>query len=164
MSIEERLSVAIRTLAFAQRAAGDEWVRDSGLTRQQAFTLGYIEEHQDRGVIARELSEVSGTTPASVTSLLQGLEERGLITRRASPDDSRVKFVRATAEGSRLVVGFDDAMREAQARVFAPLTEAEQETLLRLLQKTIDGSGIPVMQGPPARRSVDRPGRPRRTG
>lgn len=100
MSIEGRLTTAIRSLAFAQRAAADEWVRDSGLTRQQAFTLGYIDEHQDRGVIARELSEMSGTTPASVTSLLQGLEERGLITRTPSPDDSRVKFVRATAEGS----------------------------------------------------------------
>lgn len=157
MSIEERLTTAIRSLAFAQRAAADEWVRDSGLTRQQAFTLGYIDEHQDRGVIARELSEMSGTTPASVTSLLQGLEERGLITRTPSPDDSRVKFVRATTEGSRLVAGFDDVMTDAQARVFAPLTAAERDQLLDLLHKVIDGSGIPVIAPPPVHGSADRP-------
>lgn len=159
MSIEERLTTAIRTLAFAQRGAADEWVRNSGLTRQQAFTLGYIEEHQDRGVIARELSEMSGTTPASVTSLLQGLEERGLITRTPSPDDSRVKFVRATAEGSRLVAGFDDAMNAAQDRVFTPLDSEERETLLALMQKIIDGSQLPVVVPPPVRGSAERPGR-----
>lgn len=159
MSIEERLSIAIRTLAFAQRGAADEWVRNSGLTRQQAFTLGYIEEHQERGVIARELSEMSGTTPASVASLLQGLEERGLITRTPSPDDSRVKFVHATAKASRLVDGFDDAMNTAQAAVFTPLDPEERETLLGLLQKVIDGSGLPVIAPPPVRGSADRPAR-----
>ncbi|MBS1675556.1 MAG: winged helix DNA-binding protein [Actinobacteria bacterium] len=164
MSIEERLTTAIRSLAFAQRAAADEWVRDSALTRQQAFTLGYIDEHQGRGVIARELSEMSGTTPASVTSLLQGLEERGLITRTPSPDDSRVKFIRATAEGSHLVAGFDDTMNAAQARIFTPLTDEERDALLTLLQKVIDGSRLPVITPPPARGSAERPERPPRRG
>lgn len=146
----ERLTAAIRTLGFAQRFAADDWVRASGLTRQQGITLGYIEEHQDRGVIARELSEMSGTTAASVASLLQGLEDRGYITRTASIDDSRVKLLTITAEGSRLIVGFDDEMKAAQERLFAVLDTAEQEQLLLLLERVSKEIDAPT--APPPRR------------
>lgn len=134
----ERLADLLRTILFAQRAAGEEWIRQSGLTRSQSFTLAYLDENQDRGVIARELAEMSGTTPASVTSLLQGLEERGYITREPSPTDSRVKLIRATAEGSRIVAGFDDVMTAAQERIFAVLDDADQDALIALLQPLAD--------------------------
>lgn len=147
----EQFSAAIMAIAFAQRAAADEWVRESGLTRQQAFTIGYIEEHQDRGVIARELAEMSGTTPASVASLLQGLEDRGLITRSPSPDDSRVKLLAVTDEGSRLTEGFDDAVRAAQGRLLDALSPAEQDRLLALLQNIVDSNGLPVRPAPQPR-------------
>jgi MarR family transcriptional regulator, repressor for mepA len=147
----EQINNAIRTIAFAQRAAADEWVRESGLTRQQGFTLGYIEEHQDRGVIARELSEMSGTTPASVASLLQGLEDRGYITRTPSPRDSRVKLLTITAEGSRLIEGFDDAMRSAQDRIFASLSLDDQDRLIALLERVITDAELPTGPPPPER-------------
>ncbi|WP_313539710.1 MarR family winged helix-turn-helix transcriptional regulator [Leifsonia aquatica] len=134
----ERLADLLRTILFAQRAAGEEWIRQSGLTRSQSFTLAYLDENQDRGVIARELAEMSGTTPASVTSLLQGLEERGYITREPSPTDSRVKLIRATAEGSRVVSGFDEVMTAAQERIFAVLDDADQDALIALLQPLAD--------------------------
>ena len=135
----ERLAVLLRTLMFAQRAAGEEWIRESGLTRSQSFTLGYVDAHSDRGVIGRELAEMSGTTPASVTSLLQGLEDRGYITREPSLTDSRVKLVRATPEGSRVIAGFDEAMSAAQDRLFATLDDAEQDALIALLERVTDG-------------------------
>lgn len=131
----ERLSELVRTAAFAGRAAAEEWVRDSGLTRQQAFALGYLEQNRDRDVIARELAEMSGTTPASVTSLLQGLEERGYITRTASPGDARVKVVRVTDEGVRVVAGFDEAMAAEQRKLFSGLSTAEQDQLIALLER-----------------------------
>jgi DNA-binding MarR family transcriptional regulator len=151
MTRAEQINAAIRAIAFAQRATADAWVAGSGLTRQQAFTLGYIEEHQDRGVNARELSEMSGTTPASVASLLQGLEDRGLITRTPSPDDSRVKLIAVTDEASALVVGFDDQMRAAQERFFSTLTTDEQTQLLGLLDRVVTDLGVDIPAEPPRR-------------
>lgn len=61
-------------------------------------------------MLRRSLGQVShgtGTTPASVTSLLQGLEARGFITRTSSPHDSRVKVVRVTPEGEQIIAGFE---------------------------------------------------------
>lgn len=134
----ERLADLLRTILFAQRSAGEEWIRESGLTRSQSFTLAYLDENRDRGVIARELAEMSGTTPASVTSLLQGLEDRGYITREPSPTDSRVKLIRVTAEGSQVVAGFDDVMTAAQERIFAVLDDEKQDALIALLQPLAD--------------------------
>ena len=86
MNKAEEIQQPIRILGFAARQAADDWVRSSGLTRQQAFTLGYIERQQDRGVMAREIAEMSGTTAASVASLIQGLEDRGYLTRDPVPE------------------------------------------------------------------------------
>ncbi|MEY9852920.1 MarR family transcriptional repressor of mepA [Leifsonia sp. EB41] len=151
----ERLTELVRTVAFAGRAAAEEWVRDSGLTRQQAFTLGYLEQHQDRDVIARELAEMSGTTAASVTSLLQGLEERGYVTRTSSPTDARIKVVRVTPEGARVVAGFDESMAAEQRTLFAGLDDSEQDQLLGLLEKVVaadPSAGRPPGNGPRSRR------------
>ncbi|MGJ4846152.1 MULTISPECIES: MarR family winged helix-turn-helix transcriptional regulator [unclassified Leifsonia] len=137
-SRSEQLTALIRTLSFAQRATADAWVRTSGLSRSQAFTLGYIEEHQENGVIARELSEMSGTTPASVASLLQGLEERGYITRTPSPDDSRVKLISVTPEGAEVVAGFQNDLAAEQERTFSVLDTEEQDRLIALLRRVTD--------------------------
>lgn len=133
----DRLTELVRSVAFAGRAAAEEWVRDSGLTRQQAFTLGFLEQNQHRDVIARELAEMSGTTAASVTSLLQGLEERGYVTRTSSPSDARVKIVRVTAEGARVVAGFDESMAAEQRKLFDVLDEADQDRLIALLERVV---------------------------
>lgn len=143
----------VRSVAFAGRAAAEEWVRDSGLTRQQAFTLGYLEQNQDRDVIARELAEMSGTTAASVTSLLQGLEERGYVTRTSSPNDARIKIVRVTAEGARVVAGFDESMAAEQRKLFDALDENEQDQLIALLERVVgsDPSAAAPSGGGPSR-------------
>ena len=148
----DRISALIRSIGFTQRATADEWVRTTGLTRQQAFTLGYIEENQHRGVIARELAEMSGTTAASVTSLLQGLEERGFITRMPSPEDSRVKLITVTAEGSRLIDGFDDEMTAATVQLFATLSAEEQDQLIGLLERITESADAPIIQPPDRKR------------
>ncbi|GAA1966872.1 MarR family transcriptional regulator [Microbacterium deminutum] len=150
-SVTEQLNTLFTSIAFAGRASADDWVRDSGLTRQQGFALRYIEENQHRDVIARELAVVSGTTPASVASLLQGLEDRGYITRTPSPDDSRVKLLAITAAGSDLIEGFDEAVSAAQVRLFSGLSPAEQEQLVTLLERIIETAGVPVMAAPPRR-------------
>lgn len=143
----------VRSVAFAGRAAAEEWVRDSGLTRQQAFTLGYLEQNQDRDVIARELAEMSGTTAASVTSLLQGLEERGYVTRTSSPNDARIKIVRVTADGARVVAGFDESMAAEQRKLFDALDENEQDQLIALLERVVDAdpSAVAPPGGGPSR-------------
>ena len=123
----------VRWIGWAQRKAAEEWVRERELSFEQSFVLGYL--GQQPGAIQRELAEITRTSAASVSSLLQGLERRGLVERRSEPGNERVKRVFATPAGEQLVAGFDVAMAAADESILAPLDDDERATLQALLQK-----------------------------
>ena len=123
----------LRWVGWAQRKAGEDWIRARELSHEQAFVLGYLV--QTPGAIQRDIAEISRTSAASVSSLLQGLERRGLVERRSEPGNERVKRVFATPAGEQLVAGFDVAMAAADESILAPLDDDERATLQALLQK-----------------------------
>jgi MarR family transcriptional regulator, repressor for mepA len=122
-----------RWVGWAQMMAGQEWIRERDLSQQQGFTLGYLA--QNPGSMQRDIAAVNRTTAASVSSLLQGLEARGLIERRTEDGDERSKRVYATPAGKELIAGFDDAMAAAEETLLAPLDAQERATLNALLTK-----------------------------
>jgi MarR family transcriptional repressor of mepA len=122
-----------RWIGWAQAQAGLDWLRARELSQQQGFTLGYLE--QNPGLKQRDIASISRTSAASVSSLLQGLEARGLIERRTEDGDERSKRVYATTAGAELIAGFEEAMEAAGDTILAPLDDAERVTLHALLTK-----------------------------
>ena len=123
----------IRWIGWAQRKAGEDWIRSRDLSHEQGFVLGYLV--QNPGSIQRDIAEISRTSAASVSSLLQGLERRGLVERRTEAGDERRKRVYVTPAGAELIAGFDTAMGDADETILAPLDQAERATLHALLTK-----------------------------
>ncbi|WP_041840924.1 MarR family winged helix-turn-helix transcriptional regulator [Actinoplanes friuliensis] len=123
----------VRWIGWAQRKAGEDWIRARELSHEQAFVLGYLVRNP--GAIQRDIAEVSRTSAASVSSLLQGLERRDLVERRTEPGNERSKRVHATAAGAELIAGFESAMAAADETILAPLDETERATLQTLLNK-----------------------------
>lgn len=123
----------LRWIGWAQQQAGLEWVRERDLSHQQSFVLGFLV--RSPGAIQRDIADATRTTPASVSSLLQGLERRGLLERRTEPGNERSKRVYATEAGIELVAGFDTAMRNTEEVILAPLDPSEREMLHALLSK-----------------------------
>ena len=123
----------LRWIGWAQMMAGQEWVRARELSQQQAFALGFLV--QNPGAIQRDIAQLTRTTAASVSSLLQGLESRGLVERRTEDGNERSKRVYATAAGAELIAGFDIAMEQTEETILAPLDQSERETLHALLTK-----------------------------
>ena len=123
----------VRWIGWAQRKAGEDWVRSRELTHEQAFVLGYLV--QSPGAIQRDIAAVSRTSAASVSSLLQGLERNGLIERRTEEGNERSKRVYATPAGAELISGFEAAMGAADETILAPLDQGERDALLALLTK-----------------------------
>jgi DNA-binding MarR family transcriptional regulator len=122
-----------RWIGWAQMKAGEDWIRARELSHAQSFVLGYLV--QSPGAIQRDIAQASRTTAASVSSLLQGLEERGLIERRADGANGRTKLVYATPEGAELISGFAEAMASTEDTILAPLSADERTTLHTLLSK-----------------------------
>jgi DNA-binding MarR family transcriptional regulator len=123
----------VRWIGWAQRKAGEDWIRERELTHEQAFVLGYLT--QSPGAIQRDIAQISRTSAASVSSLLQGLERRGLVERRTEDGNERSKRVYATPAGSELIAGFEAAMGAADETILAPLNQAERDALHALLVK-----------------------------
>ena len=123
----------VRWIGWAQMRAGEEWIRERELSHPQAFVLGYLVQHP--GAIQRDIAEITRTSPASVSSLLQGLERRDLVERRTEGGNERSKRVYPTPAGIELIAGFDTAMAAADETILAPLDPAERTALHALLTK-----------------------------
>ncbi|WP_433064059.1 MarR family winged helix-turn-helix transcriptional regulator [Dactylosporangium sp. CS-033363] len=123
----------LRWIGWAQRKAGEDWIRARELSFEQGFVLGYLA--QSPGAIQRDIAQITRTSAASVSGLLQGLERRGLVERRTEAGDERSKRVYATEAGIELISGFEAAMTGLEDTILAPLDPAERATLHALLVK-----------------------------
>ena len=106
-----------------------------GLTPLQARTVGFIEANEKRGLIQRDISDVTGTRPASVSALLTTLERDGWVERRTDPDDARRKTLHVTDKGRELVARFEAGVWASTGRQLDVLDPDETRTLVALLSK-----------------------------
>lgn len=72
---------------------------------------------------------------ASMTSLLDTLEKRGLAVRLPHPTDRRKILVDITPEGRRIVDEMLPIVHATATRAFATLSDNERQTLIKLLTK-----------------------------
>jgi DNA-binding MarR family transcriptional regulator len=77
--------------------------------------------------------------PRSATSIVDGLEAAGLVTRRPDPHDRRSVLVALSADGRRLLDGLDAARRATAEELFGPLGADDRAELLRLLSALAAG-------------------------
>jgi DNA-binding MarR family transcriptional regulator len=80
-----------------------------------------------------EIAERLLVTTASVTSLLDTLERRGLVTRSPDPDDRRKVLVALTSDGRQAVDAFLPQMMALQTAMLAGLSESRRRQLLESL-------------------------------
>ena len=118
----------------AIRRAYDLRLRATGLNLSEASLLAFL---CDQGPMTQSgIAQRIGMGRASAGAVIDGLERRGLITRRSHGDDRRVWMVELTADGARLVEdvnAIDVALRE-ELRAGISRAERKQlaETLVRL--------------------------------
>ncbi len=84
----------------------------------------------------RRLAEALSCDASNVTGLVDRLEARGLVERRPSGEDRRVKVVHLTTSGARLRT---DLLRHVGGRPhpFARLSPRDRRTLVRLLERLV---------------------------
>jgi DNA-binding MarR family transcriptional regulator len=90
----------------------------------------------DGGLRMSELAESWGCDASYVTTLADGLQERGLAERRPHPTDRRVKTIVLTPEGRTKRERALELLSEPPS-AFASLTAAEQRDLRDLLRKLV---------------------------
>lgn len=134
-SIQTPYSQLIRSIAIKMKLSADEKVKKLGLNSQQGRMIGYIYEHQDSGIIQKDLALAFQRTEASITSMLKGLEKKGYIERRIPKKNERLKNIYVLPKGAELIEDFNKSVVETEENIIAGLTEQEKKTFLALLLK-----------------------------
>src|SRR5580765_188661 len=120
---------------FAQRehlpAAGGEL----DLSPAQCHVLHLIEP--GRPLPMRKLADTLSCDASNVTGLVDRLEDRGLVVRRPSDQDRRVKELQLTPEGSRLRSALLRRM-SGQSHPLSRLSLRQQRELVRMLQALVE--------------------------
>lgn len=86
------------------------------------------------GVTSRQLCAVLNILPPNLVGLIQGLEKRGLIERRAHPSDGRAMALYPTPEGTALMTEAERTATALESSQCGKLSLEDQQELLRLLQ------------------------------
>ncbi len=84
-----------------------------------------------------EIAAVLHCDNSNVTGIVDGLEEKGLATRRSSAADRRVKLIALTLEGRKLRARLQRAVEKPPAWVVG-LSEADRRALVEILGRATE--------------------------
>ena len=109
-----------------------------GITPVQYSVMTSLNEHgaMDQVTIAREV----GLERTTVAEVIARIESRGLVRRTSSTQDQRVKIVKLTLKGKRLVEKMGPAVTRAHELTISPLSQEDQDRLMLLLVRVLEAN------------------------
>src|SRR3954464_1194039 len=125
--LELSVGYALKQAAAALRTAMDAGLRPLGLSVPQYSCLELL--GQRPGLSAAELARGAFVTRQSMHTLLQGLEERGLLTRATTAAHGRALPTALTPAGREALVRASRIVAAVEQRMAAALPGAGRERL-----------------------------------
>lgn len=119
------------------RTAMDEQLRKLGVTTPQYAVLTFLGEHP--GLSAAQLARRAFVTPQTMNRIMVNLEGAGLVERAPDPEVGRVLPARLSGKGTQVLLRCHQQVREVEARMVSDLGPDDNEHLVELLQRCIDG-------------------------
>jgi DNA-binding MarR family transcriptional regulator len=121
--------------SFAQKCQVAPLAAELELSPAQCHVLRLLDP--ERAISMRELADGLGCDASNVTGLVDRLEDRGLVRRRPSETDRRVKALELTPKGVRLRAAFLERMT-VPPEGLDRLSAREQQALVRLLERLFE--------------------------
>jgi DNA-binding MarR family transcriptional regulator len=129
-------------LGFHTSARFAQALAPLGIEPRQFGILRYVLSAE--GQSQQALGAAMHIPPSGMVALIDDLESRGLVERRPNPRDRRAHALHLTARGRRL---YDKALEVAVAHeehLCEPLSAAERDQLLALLQRVAASENCPI--------------------
>jgi DNA-binding MarR family transcriptional regulator len=125
------LLVLLTDVARLVRTLADRRARAQGMTRAQWLILFRLRRLP--GMTQRELAELLEVEPITVGRLVDRLEARGLVERRADPADRRVWRLHLTADAAPVLAEIDAARALFDAEATHGLTPEQRAAAIAAL-------------------------------
>ena len=136
MDYEDPVQLAdlLHRLTKRLRRAQAERLSPLGLTPAQERALRLI-ARDDEAPRMTELADRLGIVPRSLTTVIDALEEAGLVRREIDPRNRRAILLHLTDRGTAVRDDLREARRRAAEDLSASLSETDRETLAGLLAR-----------------------------
>ena len=143
MGYEDPVQLAdlLHGLTRRLRRAQAERLAPLGLTPAQERALRLIARDEEPPRMT-ELADRLGIVPRSLTTVIDALEQAGLVRRDIDPRNRRAILLRLTDQGAAVRDDLREARRRAAEDLFTPLSAGDRKTLAGLL-RLLDSSGEP---------------------
>ncbi|MCY9665528.1 MarR family transcriptional regulator [Paenibacillus alginolyticus] len=124
-----------QVIGLKLKKKADESIKELGLNAQQGKIIGYIYENQETELIQRDLADRFHLRGASITGMLQGLEQRGFIERKIPVNNERQKNIYVLPKAVELIEDFNESFQKVEDEIVQVLSEDEKQILKELLIK-----------------------------
>lgn len=111
-------------------------LRNTGLTIGQPKILDYLKDHDGAG--QKDIAQGCHIEPGTLTTLLNRMEDIGLVERRMLNGNRRSLYVFLTEQGKKQMELVTGVFSEMEEEAFRGLSETERETLMRLMLRVYE--------------------------
>jgi MarR family transcriptional regulator for hemolysin len=109
-NLDRDFVIVLNDVARRMRTRFDQWARNYGMTRAQGLILARLERQP--GLSQNELAIICEVEPITVGRLVDRLEARGFLERRADPADRRIRRLHLLPASAPILANIHD-YREA---------------------------------------------------
>lgn len=131
LTAEEQVIVALRRITRAADIHSHLLQRDFGVTGPQLSTLRVV--HRLQPVSTGALARAACIGYATLTGILDRLEDNGYVTRTRDPDDRRSVILKMTKSGERLLASAPSLLQSRLREELTRMSERERSNVLNTL-------------------------------
>jgi MarR family transcriptional regulator, lower aerobic nicotinate degradation pathway regulator len=130
----------IRRLQQIAVAIFMEETADFFITPVQYAALTAVREHPD--VDVTRLSALIAFDRSTLGNVVERLEAKGWLVRCEGQSDRRIKLLRITAAGRKVLRTIEPAVQRAQQRMLAPIPKRERKRFIEKLEQLVELNNV----------------------
>ncbi len=110
-----------------------EYLKDSGLTLGQPKVLDYLKIYD--GASQKEIAAACHIEAGSLTSILNRMEEKGIIERRMLNGNRRTYYIFLTESGKKLQKLVEQGFSKIEKEVWVGISDIERDAFMKTFLK-----------------------------
>jgi MarR family transcriptional regulator for hemolysin len=130
-----RIGFLIHDVSRLRRTAFDQRMKSMGITRSQWWVLSGVTRHGDQGITQTELADVLDLGKVALGGLIDRLEDRDFVVRRADLSDRRVNRVYLTSKGNSVLSKMVQIGHEMNSKIMRGIMLERQHMLAQMLHE-----------------------------
>ena len=113
-------------------------LKDSGLTIGQPKVFDYLKDHDGAG--QKDIARGCHIEPGTLTTLLNRMEDTGLVERRMLNGNRRSLYVFLTDKGKNQLALVTETFSEMEEKAFRGISESEREAFMNVFLRIYENT------------------------